>query len=73
MNPRKPLLAASVMAGVVAPAPCAAQKTLVAVFAHPDDERIVAPLLALRSDQFFGAASTPDMTCTASGRRAPRI
>jgi LmbE family N-acetylglucosaminyl deacetylase len=46
VSPRKLLLAAIVMTGMVVPAPCAAQKTLVAVFAHPDDERIVAPLLA---------------------------
>lgn len=36
-----PLLVAALL-----PAPAAAQKTLVAVFAHPDDERIVAPILA---------------------------
>lgn len=32
--------------GLFAASPAAAQRTLVAIFAHPDDERIVAPLLA---------------------------
>ncbi len=35
-----------VVASVLASSPAAAQKTLVAIFAHPDDERIVAPILA---------------------------
>ena len=35
-----------VLAAGLAAEPAAAQKTLVAIFAHPDDERIVAPILA---------------------------
>ena len=35
-----------ILLAVLTAGPAAAQKTLVAVFAHPDDERIVAPILA---------------------------
>ena len=42
----KPLVVCAFLFGLLPAAPAAAQKTLVAVFAHPDDERIVAPLLA---------------------------